>query len=402
MLQPKELANIMDKTSLKVERIHTIDALNTISKEWNALLEQNDTKTIELTYDWQITYWKHFNEDAELFVLLIWEADSLVAISPLKLTNKKVAGLKIRYLELIAAQTSNYQDLIIGKNSEDIIRCIFNYLVLNQGSWDVLSLRHIPEKSTTALFISECLDDFSFRRITEVQKCIYLKLDNTWEEHKKSLGKDRKHRMANRVRRIEREVGKIQLKASVTEEQFHTDLQQFFRLHRKRWNQTSTPSEFMDERYCKFYLEVGIQLFSKGQLGLSVLEAGETTLAQLLFFACGKNYLIQLIAYDPDYYPYSPMLVLQELFVEDTLAKGAEIIDWGTYYSWKELWANQFKNRVNLYLFPKKITPHIIYFFMKNYIVLRTHLRKYPLLFNLIKALRGKLRPSYAVSKPNV
>jgi CelD/BcsL family acetyltransferase involved in cellulose biosynthesis len=381
----------MNERLITIKRVREIDDLEAIKLDWNALIEKNETKTVELTYEWQMTYWKYFNENAELFVLIVKEAGSILAIAPLKLTSIRVLGIKIRHLEFIAAGTSNYQDFIIGEKSEEVLECILDYLVSLQESWEIFSLRHIPETSTTAHFFLDKLNHYPLCRITGTEKCTFLKIDKSWADYRKSLEKD-KHRMARRMRRIEREVGTINLRTSSTEDQFRSDLQELIKLHCKRWNQTDTQSQFIDSRYCRFYLEAGLQLFPKGQLNLFVLEAGETTLAQALCFTMDRCSVGQLIAYDPDYYKFSPVLVLLELYVEESLSNGMDTIDFGTYYPWKELWANHLKERVNLEIYPKRILPSIIYFLTRLYGELRTRLKRNPRILGLVKKLRSRIR----------
>ena len=162
--------------------------------------------------------------------------------------------------------------------------------------------------------------------------------------------------------------------------------------HRKRWNRTNTPSIFLDPRYCKFYSEVGLQLLPKGQLGLSVLEAGGITLAHVLYFTFGKSVLLQLITYDPDYYKYSPTVVLIERFVEEALASRINEIDFGTYYPWKEQWVNQSKNKLDLIVFPKRLLPSANYSLTKLYLALRSRLRQQPSFLNKLKDILRRLR----------
>jgi CelD/BcsL family acetyltransferase involved in cellulose biosynthesis len=381
----------MIESDLTIERISDIASLHALEGVWNTLLKISATKSAELTYEWQMFHWQNFHKDSELFVLIVKRTGSIVAIAPLKLIFINILGLKIRRLEIIAALESNYQDLVIGENDDEILNCIFDYLVGNLKSWDLLSLRHIPETSPTISYLSEKLNRYDLNKLTITDKCIYLHIDKSWEDYKKDLGKNRKHRMANRARRIEREVGPLKLKNCLTNDEFLSEIQIFFELHNKRWNQTDTPSQFMDERYRKFYIEAGVKLFEKGQLGLSVLVAGGKTLSSLIFFTYDKNSLIQLIAYDPDYYPYSPMLVLQEMFVEDSLLKGADEIDWGTYYSWKELWANQIKNRANLEIFSKRLIPYIFYEILKTYRMIKKNLVQNPRVLDFARHLRNRI-----------
>ncbi len=382
----------MDKSTLTIEKIDNIEALETVKGVWESLLEKSDTKTIELTYEWQMAYWQQFHQEAELFVLIVREAGSIIAISPLKITRKKVLGIRIRCLEIIAARTSNYQDPIIGKNSEDMLICILDYLLENRGLWDQINLWHIPETSKTARFLLGQLGSYPLLSIAETEKCTYLALNKSWEEHKKSLGKHRRHRMTNKRGRIEREIGKIQLRTSSTENQLISDLQVFFDLHQKRWNPTDTPSMFIDSKYQDFYKGAGLQLLPKGQFCLATLDAGGITLGSLLYFVFGRSILVQLVTYDPDYHKYSPIIVLIELFADEKLEDCYDEIDFGTYYPWKETWANQLKNRLNLIIFPKRFLPSIIYNTTKLYLALRSRIRKHPRVLNMIKIIMKKAR----------
>lgn len=379
----------MNNDPLTIEKIDNLNSLESIKNVWNALLENNDTKTVELTYEWQISYWKHFNQDAELFVLVIHKAGSIIAISPLKLTVRRVFGIKIRSLEIIGARTSNFQDLIIGGNSEDVLVCILDYLIKNQGSWDQLNLGNVPGVSITGCFFLEKLRNYPLLKLVENIKCVYLAIDNDRVDYKKSLGKTRTKQM-KRTRLIERDLGKIRLRKSETADQLVSDLQLFINLHKKRWNPTDTPSQFMDSRYCYFYMEAGLQLLPKGQLGLSVLEAGNIPLALLIYFTFRQSIVLQLSAYDPDYSYYSPAIVLLDQLVDEALASGITEIDFGASYPYKASWTNQIKNRLNLLVFPKRFLPSAICAISKLYLALRSWLRGHPRILHIIKIISGR------------
>jgi CelD/BcsL family acetyltransferase involved in cellulose biosynthesis len=382
----------VNRVALTVEKIDNPSVLETIKDIWNSLLADNDTKTVELSYEWEMAYWRQFHQEAKLFVLIVRDVDSILAIAPLKITTRRILGTKIRFLETIVARRSNYQDLIIGENSEKVLVCILDYLLRNRDSWDQLNLWHIPETSKTARFILGRLRDYSWFVITETEKCSCLALDRSWEEHKKSLGKHRRHRMTNNMRRIQREIGEIRLRTSTSGNQLVSDLREFFGLHQKRWSQTDTPSDFANPRYRDFYTEAGLQLLPKGQIGLAILEAGGVTLGHVLFFVFRRSVLIQLVTHDPDYHKYSPIIVLMELFADEKLASGIDDIDFGTYYPWKESWANQLKGRLNLHVFPRSFLGAIIYCITRMHLALRSRLRQHSRVSRMLKSILRRAR----------
>lgn len=358
------------KAELEIERIEQIEALESLKEDWNSLLENNETKTVELSYEWQITYWKNFNKNSKLFVLVVKDAGSVVAIAPLRLTYIRKFGIKIRMLEFIAGRESNYQDFIIRNNNSKVLEFILNYLFSNRQLWDILNLIRLPETSTTAHFFLSKLDHNLLHRIVYIEKCIFLKFDKTWEEHNTNLKKARK-KIAYRMKRLQK-LGEISYFHCLDEEQFRSNLIKLFELHRKRWNNTKTPSHFNDEKYCKFYLEIIPQLLPKRQIDLFVLQLGDSPVALLFSFRFHRSHLIQLVTYDTACSKGAPSMVLHELFVKQANTDGIEVIDFGHYFPYKKYWADRLKNRFNIEIYPKKMMPYCIYFIKS----LRDNLRK--------------------------
>ena len=378
------------KDSLTIERIKDISLLENIREDWNLLLEKNKTKTVELTYEWQITNWKYLKGNDELFVLAVREAGSLVAIAPLKLAYRKLYGIRIRLLEFIAAKDSNYQDFIVGKNSEDILECIFDYLVSIQESWDILSLSHIPETANIANYIQKRPKDSLLFKTANVDKCVYLESNISWEEYNKSR-KSTRIRMNKRMKRL-RKRGEISFFHCKDERQLISNLQKFFELHRKRWNKTETPSQFNDQRYCRFYEEVSIKLKSKGLVNLYVVNVGDIPVAMLYSFMFDRIYLGQLVVFNDEYEEGSPSIVIIELFVQQAFKNSSEIIDLGSYYPYKEYWARSQKKRLDFEIYQKRGIPYLIYALTTLRQALKSGARYIPFMMIIIRNLRGRKR----------
>ena len=302
--------------ALNVKRVHDVETLEALRDDWNSLLEKSEIRTIELTFEWQISYWKYFKKDAELFVLVVQDENSIVAIAPLKLTIITILGFGIRRLELIAAAESNYQNLIIGEPREAIIDSIWDYLVSVRRSWDILALRNIPESSLTVCSLLDRFRLTPFWMLVGKEKCMHLEAKNGQAEYPGKKGKARRNLDAS-MRKIERDLGEICLIQNSTKDGLKSELLDFFDLHRKRWNQTDSPSQFNDVAYCNFYLDAVPQLFAKKQINYSILEAGGVQIAQAFGFTYDRTYVGQLLAYDVNYARYGPMKVLLELSTRD-------------------------------------------------------------------------------------
>jgi CelD/BcsL family acetyltransferase involved in cellulose biosynthesis len=380
--------------SVTIERIRDINALEAIQEDWNALFEKTEVKTVELSYLWQVTYWKQFHENAELFVLTVKRSDCIIAIVPLKLSAKRRLGITVRSLEFIAASESNYQDLIVGENSDVVLDCVFRYLLERQGAWDALALNNISEFSGTVPYLLARHGKMPLYTVINQDKCVYFQSDSSSMQKAASAGGMGfiNRNLAHTMRRLARDLGEVHLLRCQTEEQLNVRLGQFFDLHRKRWNDTESPSQFNDERFCRFYADVAPQLFAAHQIELFSLQAGEKQLGLALVFLLGRTAVGQLMAYDVRYSKYSPMRVLLGLNMNELISGGFESMDYGAYQPYKEEWTNHTKTRLNFEFYPHKLLPFSLYLFARLYGTALAQVRDMPLLLRAAKYLRRNAR----------
>jgi CelD/BcsL family acetyltransferase involved in cellulose biosynthesis len=374
------------RPKLEVERVEARDALKSIGAAWDRLLDQNETRMAELTHSWQMTYWDHLADDSQLFLLVVREAGEIVAIAPLKLCKIRKLGIPIRYLEFIAAEESNFQDFIIGRRREEVLLSILEFLMRHRSQWDVLYMRNLPEQATTARFFLDVpgrLDPSVDSNVVGVRRCIYMDIDKTWKQYRENSAKMR-NKIASKKRKLQK-VGAITYFHCFNGKDFETNLPRFFDLHRRRWNGTDTPSQFHDERHCRFYLEAGLRLLPKKQIDLFMFELDDKPIAGLLTLRYDRGCVQQITAYDPAHAHASPSLVMHEIFVEELFANGMQRFDFGNYYPYKETWANSFKNTLDIKIHLGGLIPRYDHLASTMLQGLRGRIRKHD---NMRKAAR--------------
>jgi len=379
----------MNADKIQFEIISDSGRLQSLKDDWNELLEGNPTQTIELTWEWQSTYWKHFNEHSRLFVLAAWEAGSLVGLAPLLIRDTRKNGLKTRVLEFIASSESNYQDFLYDRDRPDILQAIFDFLMDNNGQWDVIYLRHIPGSSPTADLLSNgSISRLCLLKNESVKKTIRLEIDKSWEDYKRTISKSAMWRIRNRTKKLAK-IGEISFLHCSNESEFEDYLKKFFELHRKRWNNTDTPSNFNDKRYCNFYLDIIPALFPDKKIGLYVLNVGEDQAAMIFTFYTGEISLIQLVVYNPDYGKYSPSLIANHQFVEEAFGNGIKVLDLGDYFTYKETWAKDLQEKISLELYPRKaLRSRLIYYITQSAEPFREGLKKIGPLRRMVRKIR--------------
>jgi CelD/BcsL family acetyltransferase involved in cellulose biosynthesis len=90
----------------------------------------------------------------------------------------------------------------------------------------------------------------------------------------------------------------------------------FFEQHKKKWNNTSTPSIFNDETHKQFFNSLMVSLMQKGQMELFYLSLNQKPVAFQLVFLYDDIFLQYIPTYDADYVKYSPGTIMLVLVLE--------------------------------------------------------------------------------------
>lgn len=312
-----------------VERIDSIDQLSSIRDEWNDLLQRSETNIIFLTLECILSWWKCFGKGKELFVLLVKNDEKLVAIAPLMITTLNL-GIKIKKIEFISTAFPNYCDFIISNECEDkrvVLRNIYDYLLKEKDSWDIISLEEIPEASSTLTYSEEILKNSDiFFSIFLDDICPTLIFEGSQRgEIEKKLNK----RSIRRKLKCLNEAGSIEYDYCKDISEAIILLDVFFQQHINRWKPTSTPSIFEDERYKALYRELMKSLLPKGWVDLSFLRFDEKPVAFQFGFMYNNRYEGYTSSYDTSYATYSPGMILFKFNIENYLSKNFREFDLG-------------------------------------------------------------------------
>jgi hypothetical protein len=78
--------------------------------------------------------------------------------------------------------------------------------------------------------------------------------------------------------------------------------------------------------------------------------------------------------------------------MKEIFADSVEIFDFGHYYPYTELWADCFKDRLNIEVYPRRILPYYVNILTKITDSLRTRLRQNARLMKFAKYVRWRFR----------
>ena len=338
-----------EPNALTVERVNDPAVLEALRETWNTLLATNATRTAELTYEWQMAYWKYSSRDSELFVLVVKDGPEVIGIASMRVVRRRVLGVRVRELRFIADKESNYQDFIIGRNRPAVLQAIANYLKAHHDQWDILYLARLSSKADTCAWFEQAFAGWGHSRVADVEKVVSLQTAGGWAAYAQATHKHRKH--ATRCKKRLERFGTVGQFRCATEAELVANLEVFFELHRSRWNGTQTPSQFNTGCVCDFYREVSPALFAKDQLDLHVITVADQPVAMAYSFRFDGVAVGQLETYDTAFQRGAPGIVCLESYVEWAFVAGVKTIEMGSYFPYKELWFNDaaFRKNVELY-----------------------------------------------------
>jgi len=267
--------------------------------EWNKLLKQSKSDQLFLSWEWQSTWWRTFN-DADSMKLRIYVATTddgtLVGIAPLYLTTVSTAKkFKTRRLQFIgncwrgkSTMLTELLDFIVdGTRSEDVIRVLYEH-IHSLKCWDELIIPFLNTKSETyQLLLNKNLLPNCYLRHAEKYDSYYLTLEGSFQNYTKNLGKNTRLKLINRRKLFDK------LGDTSFERMLSSDINEKFRLlndlHHKRWNKP-----VFEGKRLKFNKTVSSLLAERGGLSFSIISLNNKPISvQYNFIIDGHCYNIQ-------------------------------------------------------------------------------------------------------------
>ena len=330
---------------MRVELVSHFEALLPLRKQWNHLLQGNETNTVFQTFEWHQSWWKVYGDSGRLCTLLVFSEDKLAGIAPL---------MKIRYgrfgelIQFIGEGRSDYCDFIIAEQKEKIVEKILEYFHQNKISWDTLHLNHIPEYSSTINIVKEiCSKAKQKYLVKRIIDCPTIFLNDP--EHiqsiinKKSLRRRNKYFSQN---------GALQYVEIEDYDEAMANLEIFFEQHKGRVNLKGMRSLFQNDINRNFYHELLKNMFDKGWVVFSRLDFNSIPLAYHFGFIYNQTFIWYKPSFNAEYNKKSPGLVLIRYLIDHALKKNLREFDFTVgNEEFKSRFANGLRHNIQLEIY---------------------------------------------------
>jgi CelD/BcsL family acetyltransferase involved in cellulose biosynthesis len=338
------------KTSVLIDE-SSFEALGT---EWNELLEQSDQHIFFLRFAWNRLWWRFLRPpDSELFIVTCRDEEGrLVGLAPFYVRQRKTAGIPhVRELLFLGtgiyAQTSEYLDVIARRGYERAVADATAGCLANEGNWDRLCLREIPESSTMLPHLVRALEEDA--QIEACNRSYYIDTTVDWESFTRGLSTSARKNVLYRTRKLFSK-HECRMKRVDAFDEIDPAMDALIRLHQARWKSKGEPGAFALINFEEFVRETARASFAEAKLRILTLEMdGAVAAARLAFQDNHITHAFQA-GFDPAYLPEGVGSIMNGLTIkasfEDAYVREYDFM--GGSEPHKERWAKKYKDSVSL------------------------------------------------------
>jgi len=342
---------------ITVTRLDSTGSFDALSAGWDALLTSSSTASVFSTYGWLRTWWRHFGDGNQLYLLLCHKGEELVAAAPFMQLGPP--GRVRRSIEFLGTPSADYAD-IIGAVTPEILEAIFGYLRSHGAHWDRVVLTQLPQDSDTVRLAPDvlraCRSPYRLRPIERASRLVFQGSD----EERTVFSIRRNRTMRKKLHFLER-LGKVNYRRLTTADEISPHLAALFHCHISRWRDTAWPSKFLDSRHRLFYEDLVNALAPHGEVFLSALTLDQLPLAYLFGYRCGTAAYLYTIASSSYYARKSSGITAYLYTTEDLIRDGCRSVDFGRgEHEHKELFVNETATNYELEIFGSPVRRRLV------------------------------------------
>ena len=300
-----------------------------LEDDWTALLARCRNPSVFLTFEWLSSWWEHFKEGRELFVVVTREDGKVAGIAPLAVAHGRLGNR----LHFLGQPGSDYSDFIIPEDSSIELDYLLKLALSNGGGgggWDIAMLEGIPGDSPSFHRLVDRWEGMKPRgSYSPLVPSPYLPIEKTWDAYEKDVRKKLIADTRRQLRRLE-ELGTLGFRECSDSGEVARLVDEMVQLKRARYRATGARDIFSNGHVGTFYRDVALKLLQRGWLDLSYLELNGTPLAIHFGFVYADRFLYYMPSFRQEYASFSPGRLLAHHLLQRAFEAGLKEFDFLT------------------------------------------------------------------------
>lgn len=295
--------------------------------EWNELLQNCNSASVFLTWEWLFSWWQTFKKDHQLFIIGVHDAKgTLMGIGPFFLKKRTGCFRILTFIGGDSSVASDYLDLIINRAADYEIReAILRYLITRRRDWHLIVLPNLISTSPTYFALKQMSEENNMAWSEQLYGiCPVLHLPKSYEEFISSLGSRTRRNIRNYDRRLK---NNHQIEFT-TGHQKPELIQSLLKLHHKRREKLNAYTTFQHPKFIKFLNDVGRRFHDNGMNRFYAFRRNDRIIALFYFFEFQNELYLYQGGFDNSELP-SNISLMHTLFnasVQDAIVRNIPVI----------------------------------------------------------------------------
>ncbi|MCF7802585.1 MAG: GNAT family N-acetyltransferase [Candidatus Marinimicrobia bacterium] len=334
------------KEEVKVELVESTAEWDKLRPVWNRIVEESGAHIFQ-TYQWQRTWWKHFHEDNDLFIMAFYYVDRIVGIAPMFVEKSTFGNYEVyRRLRLIGSSVttgdvsgtftdyspSDYLDFVAYPECKEVVAEEFlTFLESREEQFDEISFRELREDGMIYQYVLPKLARHGEWKMQKEpsEKCPMIFLSGEMKHYLQGLSRKARYELRYSKRAVT-EKDKFRVERISTPEEMETAFDRFVELHQARWNRQGMPGAFADNRYTDFLRDVTGTFLEEGWLRMSTAVSPDDKCVAVEYGIAFSDRIYDYLKAFDDTSPlakYSPGKALVYFLIEQGIEEECEVYD---------------------------------------------------------------------------
>ncbi len=265
---------------------------------------------------WLKTWWQHFGSDAESCIRSVRLGQKIIGIAPLKI-NERVASV------MGSVDVCDYQDFVTVPGYERFFyNAILDYLV-KQGI-SGLDLETVRPDSSIALDLMPLARERRYAvEYNQVDVSADMPLPAGWEEYLAGLERKQRHEIKRKIRNLQ-QLGETGYRTIADKDAIPAAIETFLQMFPES---RGDKARFMTGEMQAFFRSLSLAMAETGVMRFGVLEAGEKSVAMVMFFDYNDNIYLYNSAYDPAFKSMSVGIISKAKCIQESILQKKKRFD---------------------------------------------------------------------------